>query len=142
MSRLLRTSHVGLFGEPLAGLQVMGLLEARGLDSRHIILLGAQEGKLPTASIERSYIPFELRRAYGLPLRDSSDAVQAYNFLRLLQRTEVVLVYAEDGSSNRPAGTSPNCAMNCTARSRTASRSPTRVCPYLRAGSGNDRSER
>ena len=53
----------------------MGLLEARGLDPRHIILLGAQEGKLPTASIERSYIPFELRRAYGLPLRDSSDAV-------------------------------------------------------------------
>lgn len=104
MSRLLRTSRVGLFGEPLAGLQVMGLLEARGLDPRHIILLGAQEGKLPTASIERSYIPFELRRAYGLPLRDSSDAVQAYNFLRLLQRAEeVVLVYAEDGSSNGPS---------------------------------------
>jgi hypothetical protein len=104
MTRLLRASRVGLFGEPLAGLQVMGLLEARGLDPRHIILLGAQEGKLPTASIERSYIPFELRRAYGLPLRDSSDAVQAYNFLRLLQRAEdAVLVYAEDGTSTGPS---------------------------------------
>ena len=104
MNRLLRAARIGLFGEPLAGLQVMGLLEARGLDPRRIILLGAQEGKLPSASIERSYIPFELRRAYGLPLRDSSDAVQAYNFLRLLQRSEdVVLVYAEDGAASGPS---------------------------------------
>lgn len=104
MTRLLRAARIGLFGEPLTGLQVMGLLEARGLDPRRIILLGAQEGKLPTASIERSYIPFELRRAYGLPLRDSSDAVQAYNFLRLLQRAEdVMLVYAEDGAASGPS---------------------------------------
>ncbi len=94
MSRLLRTARVGFYGEPLAGLQVMGLLEARGLDPHHVILLSAQEGKLPASSIERSYIPFELRRAHGLPLRDSADAVQAYNFLRLLQRAEdALLVY-------------------------------------------------
>lgn len=104
MNRLLRAARIGLFGEPLTGLQIMGLLEARGLDPRRIILLGAQEGKLPTASIERSYIPFELRRAYGLPLRESSDAVQAYNFLRLLQRAEdVLLVYAEDGAASGPS---------------------------------------
>ena len=104
MTRLLRISRIGLFGEPLSGLQVMGLLEARGLDPQRIILLGAQEGKLPTSTIERSYIPYELRRAYGLPLRDSSDAVQAYNFMRLLHRAEVVdLVYPEDGTSNSPS---------------------------------------
>jgi ATP-dependent helicase/nuclease subunit B len=104
LSRLLRSARVGLFGEPLSGLQVMGLLEARALDHHRVILLGAQEGKLPSSSADRSYIPFELRRAYGLPLRDSSDAVQAYNFLRMLQRaSEAVLVYADDGTANGPS---------------------------------------
>ena len=104
MTRLLRTARIGLFGEPLAGLQIMGLLEARGLDPRHIIVLGAQEGKLPAPSLERSYVPFELRRAYGLPSRDSGDAVQAYNFLRTLQGAEdVMLVYDEQGAANGPS---------------------------------------
>ena len=104
MNRLLRTARIGLFGEPLTGLQIMGLLEARGLDPRHIVVLGAQEGKLPAPSIERSYVPFELRRAYGLPLSDSGDAVQAYNFLRALQGAEeVLLVYDEQGAANGPS---------------------------------------
>ena len=104
MMRLLRTARIGLYGEPLAGLQVMGLLEARGLDPRHIILLSAQEGKLPASSIERSYVPFELRRAHGLPLRDSGDAVQAYNFLRLVQRAEdALLIHDDQGAANGPS---------------------------------------
>lgn len=104
MTRLLRTARIALFGEPLAGLQIMGLLEARGLDPRNIILLGAQEGKLPSPALERSYVPFELRRAYGLPSRDSGDAVQAYNFLRALQGAEdVLLVYDEQGAANGPS---------------------------------------
>lgn len=104
MLRVLRSSRIALFGEPLTGLQVMGLLEARGLDVQNVILLGAQEGMLPQASIERSYIPFELRRAHGLPLRESSDAVQAYNFLRLVQRAQqVLLVHDAQGSANGPS---------------------------------------
>ncbi len=104
MTRLLRTARIGLFGEPLAGLQIMGLLEARGLDPRHIIILGAQEGKLPSPTLERTFVPFELRRAYGLPSRDSGDAVQAYNFLRTLQGAEdALLVHDEQGSANGPS---------------------------------------
>ncbi|MBL0044762.1 MAG: PD-(D/E)XK nuclease family protein [Flavobacteriales bacterium] len=104
LSRLMRAARVGLFGEPLSGLQVMGLLEARALDHYRVIVLGTQEGKLPSSSADRSYIPFELRRAYGLPLRDSTDAVQAYNFLRMLQRAkEAVLVYADDGTASGPS---------------------------------------
>ncbi len=104
MSRLLRAARVGLFGEPLHGLQVMGLLESRALDHHRLIVLGAQEGKLPSSTIDRSYIPFELRRAYGLPLRDSTDAVQAYNFMRMIQRAQaVVLVHADDGTANGPS---------------------------------------
>lgn len=88
MQRLLRASRIGLFGEPLMGAQIMGMLEARALDHERIIVLGAQEGSLPSGATDRSFIPFELRRAYGLPLRDGNDAVQAYNFLRMLQRAE------------------------------------------------------
>lgn len=104
LGRILRSARIGLFGEPLAGLQVMGMLETRALDPARIILLGAQEGSLPAGGDDRSFIPFELRRAYGLPLRDSTDAVQAYNLLRLVQRAaEVVFVYPESADGAGPS---------------------------------------
>src|SRR5690606_32733464 len=67
-SRLLGTARIGLFGEPLAGVQVMGMLEARALDLERVIVLGAQEGSLPSTGAQRSYIPFELRKQHGMPL--------------------------------------------------------------------------
>lgn len=104
MDRLLRAGRIGYFGEPLAGLQIMGLLEARALDHRHVVMLGAVEGQLPSSTADRTFIPFELRRAHGLPLRDSTDAVQAYNFLRSVQRASTVrLVYPDDGNSSPPS---------------------------------------
>lgn len=102
--RVLRHAQVGLFGEPLQGVQVMGSLEARALSPERIILLSTQEGVLPSTSADRSFVPFELRRAYGLPLRESTEAVQAYNFLRLLQGAqEVALVYAEGETAPGPS---------------------------------------
>jgi hypothetical protein len=102
--RLLRSARIGLFGEPLAGIQVMGMLEARALDPARVVVLGAQEGSLPSAGADRSFIPFELRRAHGLPLRDGADAVQAYNFLRLLQRAEqAVLIWPEGPDAAGPS---------------------------------------
>jgi hypothetical protein len=104
LPRLMRNARVGLFGEPLSGLQVMGLLEARALDHERIIILGASEGHLPASTADRSYIPYELRRAYELPMRESADAVQAYNFLRMMQRAErTVLVHADDGTAAGPS---------------------------------------
>ena len=100
IDRLLRVAEVGLFGEPLQGIQVMGLLETRAIDARHVIVLGAQEGRLPADTSGASYIPFELRRAYGLPLRDGTDAVQAYNFMRLLHgadRLSLMVADHDDG---------------------------------------------
>lgn len=102
--RLLGTARIALFGEPLAGVQVMGMLEARALDPDRVIVLGAQEGSLPTDGSERSFIPFELRRAHGMPLRDGNDAVQAYNFLRMLQRAkEAVLIWPEGAEPTGPS---------------------------------------
>jgi RecB family exonuclease len=102
--RLLGQVRIGLFGEPLAGLQVMGMLEARALDPERVIVLGAQEGILPENKAGRSFIPFELRRANNMPLRDGDDAVQAYNFLRMLQRArEAVAVWPEGEGSGGPS---------------------------------------
>lgn len=84
--RILREERIGLFGEPLAGVQIMGMLETRALDIERILLLSAEEGTLPPSSSDRSFIPFELRRGHGLPLRHRQDAVSAYHFLRAIQR--------------------------------------------------------
>lgn len=105
--KLLAATRIGFFGEPLAGVQVMGMLEARALDPDRLILLGAQEGTLPNAAQERSFIPYELRRAHGMPLRTDQDAVQAYNFLRMLQRCrQATLVWPEGAEATGPAGPS------------------------------------
>lgn len=104
LDRLLRAAEVGLYGEPLKGIQVMGLLETRALDARQVIILGAQEGVLPADTSGTSYIPFELRSAYGLPLRDGNDAVQAYNFLRLFHGAEqLTLLVSEQEDSPGPS---------------------------------------
>lgn len=104
LRRLMASARIALFGEPLAGLQVMGMLEARALDHDHVILLGAREGILPASDQGRSYIPFELRRELDMPLRDSQDAVQAYNFLHLLHRAQAVdLVWPEGAEPTGPS---------------------------------------
>lgn len=102
--RLLGAAVIGFFGEPLAGVQVMGMLEARALDHRRVVVLGAQEGSLPSSGAGRTFIPFELRRAHGMPLQEEGDAVQAYNFLRMLQRCgEAVAVWPEGGEPTGPS---------------------------------------
>lgn len=102
--RLLGATRIGFFGEPLAGVQVMGMLEARALDPERVIVLGAQDGTLPSGGTLRSFIPFELRRAHEMPLRADHDAVQAYNFLRMLQRCRQATVVWPEGAE--PSGPS------------------------------------
>jgi ATP-dependent helicase/nuclease subunit B len=79
-------------GEPLTGLQVMGVLETRCLDFRHVILVNANEGILPSGRSANSFIPNDLKNAFGLPLYQEKDAVYAYHFYRLLQRAETVTI--------------------------------------------------
>lgn len=97
---------VPLTGEPLQGVQVMGLLESRSLDFEHVYILGVNEGLLPQTSIAPSFIPDSIRRAYGLPVIENLDAISAYMFYRLLQRSEKVsLVYnvqADERNTGEP----------------------------------------
>ncbi len=86
--------EVSLKGEPLAGIQIMGMLETRNLDFDRVLFVGANEGLLPKTGFQESFIPYDLRRAYGLPLQNSKTAVASYHFFRLLQHAhQVALIY-------------------------------------------------
>ena len=90
----LQNIAVPLAGESTKGLQLMGLLESRNLNFKHVIMLGVNEGMVPKGSSSPSFIPESLRKAYGLPVLDNQDAVSAYMFYRLLQRAENIdLIY-------------------------------------------------
>ena len=92
--RLLRGIAVPFHGEPATGVQVMGVLETRNLDFRHLLLLSTNEGLLPKPSSEVSFIPYSLRKAFGLTTIERQTAVYAYYFYRMISRAErVTLVY-------------------------------------------------
>ncbi|QDH81016.1 PD-(D/E)XK nuclease family protein [Echinicola soli] len=82
-------------GEPLAGLQVMGVLESRNLDFKRVIIANMNEGSFPPSASLNSLIPFNIRKAFGLPVQEQNDAIYAYTFYRLLHRAEEVhLIYS------------------------------------------------
>ena len=77
-------------GEPVEGFQIMGFLETRTLDFKNVMVLSANEGKVPQQRSMSSYIPYALRKVFGLPTFEEQDARYAYHFKRLLQRAENV----------------------------------------------------
>ncbi len=108
---LLRTTisqaRIPFSGRPLGGIQVMGLLETRGLDFDTVIIPDAAEGILPTATRLDTTIPFSLRAGYHLPTTDLQEQTRAYNFFRLMSRAKrVVFLYdsrAGDSSEGEPS---------------------------------------
>jgi CRISPR/Cas system-associated exonuclease Cas4 (RecB family) len=94
LDRILRGLSIPFSGEPLNGIQIMGILETRSLDFRNLIMLSVNEGILPRNSASNSFIPYNIREAYGLPTIRHQDSIYAYYFYRLLQRAETVtLIY-------------------------------------------------
>ena len=94
MNRLLTAASIPFHGEPAIGMQVMGVLETRNLDFRHLIMLSVNEGQLPKSGGEASFIPYNLRKAFGMTTIEHKNAVYAYYFYRLMQRAEnVTLMY-------------------------------------------------
>jgi len=88
---IIRNLSVPFTGEPLSGLQIMGLLETRVLDFKNIIMLSVNEEILPRSSGSLSYLPWSLREAFGLPVLRHQDSVYSYYFYRLLHRAENVV---------------------------------------------------
>ena len=99
--------NVPFSGEPIKGLQVMGFLETRNLDFSNLIILNVNEGTLPTDGSAPTFVPFSMRRAFGLPTHEEREAMYAYYFYRLLQRAQnVTLAYfvgKNDGRSGEPS---------------------------------------
>ena len=79
-------------GEPLEGLQLMGVLESRNLDFETIIISSVNEGILPSGKSDSSFIPFDVKNAFGLPTYKEKDAIYAYHFYHLIQRAKKVYI--------------------------------------------------
>lgn len=100
--QIIRQIKIPFTGEPLRGLQIMGMLETRNLDFDHVIVLAMNEQVMPPAQPMNSMIPNNLRKGFGLPLSNQSDAVSAYLFYRLMQSAQNVhLLYNTTASGLR-----------------------------------------
>ncbi len=94
INQMIGTETIDFQGEPLEGLQVMGLLETRLLNFKNVIMLSVNEGKLPLGNTQNTYIPFDVRKHFDMHTFLENDSVYAYHFYRLLQDSEnVFLLY-------------------------------------------------
>lgn len=103
--KLLREENVTFLGEPLRGLQLMGVLETRALDHERLILLSVNEGIFPKTTAVQSWIPYPLRKHYKLPLPSDAEAISAYHFNRAMQKAcTVELVHStSDDAEGEPS---------------------------------------
>ncbi len=102
LDKMIQSLSIPFEGEPLAGLQVMGILETRLLDFKRIIVLSMNEGKLPKTGTSNSFVPYHLRQGFGMPTIDHQDAIFAYYFYRLIQRPEEIkLLYSTQSDGIR-----------------------------------------
>ncbi len=94
VNKVLNQSPLPFSGEPLEGMQIMGMLESRTLDYKNIIFISLNEGVLPKEKAYQSFILYEVKHEFGLPLPRENDAITSYHFYRLLQRAEnISLLY-------------------------------------------------
>ncbi|MBO7417707.1 MAG: PD-(D/E)XK nuclease family protein [Bacteroidaceae bacterium] len=90
LKRILSKATIPFHGEPAIGLQVMGVLETRNLDFQNLLLLSVNEGQLPKSEGNASFIPYNLRKAFGLTTIEHENSLYAYYFYRLIQRAKTV----------------------------------------------------
>ena len=94
INQVVQSTSIPFHGEPAEGIQIMGVLETRNLDFDHVIVLSCNEGKLPKGINDNSFIPYAIRRAYGLTTIDNKVSIYSYYFHSLLQRAgDITLVY-------------------------------------------------
>ncbi len=94
ITEMISSYRIPLSGEPVTGVQVMGFLETRALDFENLVILSMNDDKMPGKSHQNSYIPYSLRKTFGLHTRENRESMVAYNFYRLLQRAKsITLVY-------------------------------------------------
>jgi hypothetical protein len=102
--QILNSEKLSFRGEPLRGLQLMGMLESRVLDFKTLILTSVNEGVLPKGKNEVSFIPFDVKKHYGLPTFQEKDAIYSYHFQRLIKRAKNVYLLYNTETDNVGSG--------------------------------------
>lgn len=94
LRKIIRNLRIPFTGEPLSGLQIMGILETRLLDFENLYIVSMNEGVMPKSESSLSFVPYNLRKGFGLPTIEHQDAIYGYYFYRLIQRAEIItLIY-------------------------------------------------
>lgn len=104
LTQIITTTTIPYHGEPAQGLQIMGVLETRNLDFDHLLLLSCNDGNMPKAEGDTSFIPYSVRKAYGLTTIDNKVAIYAYYFYRMIQRASDVTICYNTSTSNAQTG--------------------------------------
>ena len=92
MNELLKTKKLDFRGDKINGIQIMGILQTRALDFENVIITHVNEGTFPQSKREDSFLPFNLRKAYGIPTFLEKDSVNSYHFFRILQRAKNIFL--------------------------------------------------
>jgi hypothetical protein len=101
IKKSLNKASVSFIGEPLSGLQILGVLETRLLDFKNLIVLSLNEGIFPRGKPSPSFIPYRIRTGFGIPTVKHQDSIFCYYFYRLLQRAENVwMLYSTQASDD------------------------------------------
>ena len=103
-NQIMASKNIPLRGEPLSGIQIMGILETRNLDFKNVLLLSANEGILPRPHRNASFIPYNLREAYKLSTIEKQTSLYAYYFYRLLQRAENITIAFNSTTDSNSSG--------------------------------------
>lgn len=104
MNQLIAATTIPFHGEPAVGIQIMGILETRNLDFEHVLLLSCNEGNIPKGVNDTSFIPYSIRKVYGLTTVDHKVAIYSYYFYRLLQRAKDITIVYNDATNNGQTG--------------------------------------
>jgi hypothetical protein len=102
--RLTENQSVAFKGEPLSGLQVMGILETRAIDFENLVILNMNEGVFPKDSAPNTFIPYNLRKGFGLPTIEHQDAIFSYYFFRLIHRAKKIQLVFNSSSQGTQSG--------------------------------------
>lgn len=102
--QIIELAEVSFEGEPLNGLQIMGVLESRVLDFETVIITSMNEGKFPAGKSQNSFIPYDVKREFNLPTFKEKDAIYTYHFYHLLQRAKNIYLLYNTESDGIDAG--------------------------------------
>ena len=104
VSQLVGAASIPFHGEPVIGVQIMGVLETRNIDFDNVLLLSCNEGNMPKGVNDSSFIPYSIRKAHGLTTIDNKVAIYSYYFHRLLQRARDITIAYNNSTDNGHTG--------------------------------------